>query len=66
MSLFLGLDAVAAPRGDGLRPELRALMTRHAQAADEAAWRAAAVPADSIPTDAPAVFAARHIPVPGL
>jgi hypothetical protein len=32
MSLFLGLDAIATTRGDGLRPELRALLMRAAAA----------------------------------
>jgi hypothetical protein len=33
---FLSLHALAAPRGDGLRPELRALLERFTEASDVA------------------------------
>jgi hypothetical protein len=67
MSLFLGIDAVAAPRGDGLRPELRALMIRHAEVSIGDEIRSHdALSAHSVAGDIPAVLESHRIPVSGL
>jgi|UPI000480B772 hypothetical protein len=66
MSPFLGLDAVAARRGDGLRPELRRLMIHHGLAAGEEIRKGDMLPDEPFLTDAPDLIEPQSIPVPGL